>query len=333
MKLKVDEAIGRKLALDVTILTQEGREIIRRGTVITRELAVRMKNAGHNVVYVIDETKHSENIILEDKAVLDYAEIVIGRGCYIANIREGSAYIKAKYNGLLKVNVDYALKVNETEDLTLITRENFSGVLKDELICILHIKPPYIEKNVHEKYINMLKEISPVIEVKPFIKNRIGLIITGTEVYEGIVEDRVGPIVESKVKYYGGTLVSKRIIPDDVNVIKNTIMEYISNKNIDIVIITGGMSVDPTDLTPKAIAQLRAKILFHGVPIKPNTMTLLATLKGKAILGIPSGIMHYPNRNILDIILPRLMAGEIWSKREIIVLGVGGLMEEFIRKH
>ena len=333
MKLKVDEAIGRKLALDITILTQEGREVIRRGTVITRELAVKIKNAGHNVVYVIDETKPIENIVLEDKAVLDYAEIIIGRGCYIADVREGSAYIKAEYNGLLKVNTDYALRVNETEDLTLITRRNFSGVLKDELVCILHIKPPYIEKSIHEKYINMLKKISPIIEVKPFIKNRIGLIITGTEVYEGKVKDRIGPVVESKVKYYGGTLVSKRIIPDDINTIKNTIMEYINDKNIDIIIITGGMSVDPSDLTPKAIAQLGAKILFHGVPIKPNTMTLLAILKGKAILGIPSGIMHYPNRNILDIILPRLMAGEVWSRREIIMLGVGGLMEEFIRKH
>ncbi len=331
--MSIDEALGRKLAFDVTILTQEGREVIRRGTIITEDIIIKMKKAGHDIVYVIDESQITGDIIFEDKAVDDYAKIISGSGVYIADIREGSTYIKAQYNGLFKVNTANALRINEIDDLTLITRENFSGVLKDELVTILHIIPPFISNELHEKYIKTLKRLSPVIEVKPFIKNRIGLVITGTEVYEGRIKDRIGPLIEKKAKYYGAYIISKTIVPDDMTKIKNAILNFILNDNIDIVIVTGGMSVDPTDLTPKAIVNLGAKVIFHGIPIKPNTMTLLALYKGKPILGVPSGVMHYPKRNVIDILLPRLMAGEMWSKKEIAELGVGGLMEEFIRKH
>lgn len=332
-QLKVERAIGKRLAYDVTILTTEGREVIRRGTTITKELVEKMKRAGHNIVYVFEEDKKLEGMIMEDKAIHDFAEIIIGEGVYIADVREGSAYIRARFNGLLKVHVENALKINEIDDLTLITRKNFSGVLKDELVCIFHIIPLYIEEKVYKRYTAILQNLSPVIEVKPFIKRRIGLVITGTEVFEGRINDKIGPIVKEKVEYYGGHIVFKKIVPDNINDIGNAILECIMNENVDIVIVTGGMSVDPTDLTPKAIAHIGAKILFYGVPIKPNTSTLLALFKDKVILGVPSGIIRYPKRNILDILLPRLMAGELWCKEEIASLGVGGLMEEFIREH
>ena len=166
--------------------------------------------------------------------------------------------------------------------------------------------------------------------VKKFVRKSVGVVVAGTEVYEGLVEDKASDKVEEKVRKYGGYVAEKTIVPDDEAKIREAIFNFI--RKYDLVIVTGGMSVDPTDKTPKAIASTGAKIVAYGIPVKPTTMSLIAYYGEKPIIGVSSGIIFFKEENVLDILLPKIMANEKWTREEIASLGHGGIMPTFLKK-
>lgn len=325
----VENAVGKKLAYDVSIITEDFKgALFRKGHVIRSEDVRILKKAGHYYVFVEEES--FEDLIFEDDAVRIFAEYISGKSVYVENVAEGKAFIRAKNNGLFKVNEIGLYKVNFDGTFAVITIKNNTGVRKDSLLAIVDLIPLTISKEYFEKLKELVKPYLPLIEVKAFKKKTVGLIVTGTEIYKGLIEDLATDKVKAKVKEYGGILVERVIVPDDEEIIRRKILEF--SRKYDIVILTGGMSVDPTDKTPRAIASTGAKIITYGLPIKPTTMTMLAYLNSKPIIGVSSGIIFFKEQNALDILLPKIMADEKWCKEEIARLGCGGIMDSFLKK-
>jgi len=325
----VEKAIGKKLLHDITLITEKTKgAIFRRGHIIKPEDVELLKNAGHYYVFV--EESVEEDVILEEEAVEDFAKYISGPNTYIKKVEEGKAMIFAERKGLLKVSYEGLLTVNSSGTFIVVTRQDNIGVSKGELIAVVDLVPLAIRKDEMKEMKVKIKKYLPLIYVKPFKRKKVGLIVTGTEIYEGRIKDLASDKVREKVEKYGGTVCETITLPDDEKLIKSKILEYVAK--YDIVILTGGMSVDPTDKTAKAIALTGAKIVAYGIPVKPTTMTMIAYLNSKPIIGVSSGIIYFKEKNVLDILLPKIMADEYWAKEDIAKLGYGGIMPIYLMK-
>jgi molybdenum cofactor synthesis domain-containing protein len=163
----------------------------------------------------------------------------------------------------------------------------------------------------------------PIIQVKPFLKKRVGIVTTGGEVFSGRIADKFGPAVRAKVEALGSEVVGQRFAPDDKDAIEREINAFLE-QGVDLVLATGGMSVDPDDRTPGAIAGVGAQVVRYGTPMLPGSMLLVAYKGDTPILGLPGAVMHEPFTSF-DVFLPRILAGERIGESDMTRLGYGGL--------
>ncbi len=327
--LPIEKAVGKKLAYDVSLITENFKgAIFRRGHIIKPEDVDLFKKSGHYVVFVEEEA--GNNVVHEEEAVYLLAKELSGPGTYVIRVAEGKAFIKAQYSGLFKVVSEAIYEINYEGVFAVISRKNNVAAFRNDILAIVDLIPLTIDASILKKHLEIAAKNKPVFQVKRFLRKSVGVIVTGTEIYEGLVEDKASDKVEEKVEKYGGYVAEKTIVPDDEIKIRDAILAFA--KKYDIVIVTGGMSVDPTDKTPKAIALTGAKIVAYGIPVKPATMSLIAYLNGKPIIGVSSGIIFFHEENVLDILLPKIMADEKWTREEIAALGYGGIMKSFLKK-
>jgi len=325
--VKAEESVGLKLAYDVSIATRDRKgALFRRGHIIRSEDVEKLKNTGHYYVYVEDD--ELEGDVHETEAVVKLAEKICGDNVYYREAEEGKAVVKSLVNGVLVLNENLLYKVNNSGVFVVVSRSNGAYVRRGDTVAVVDLIPLYISRRVLD---DLLEEVSsPIFMVKPIVRRKVGLVVTGTEIYEGRIKDEATGVVESKVEMYGGELVYRSIVPDNVDVIEKEIMKALEVS--DIVITTGGMSVDPTDLTPKAIASVADEVVAYGVPFKPNTMTMIAYRRGKPIIGVSGCIVYFREFNILDALLPKLMANLRITREEIARMGNGGLSDYFIMR-
>jgi len=327
--VRVEDAIGHRLAHDVTMVTRDFKgAIFRRGHKVRTEDVEVLKRSGHYFVLIEDK---SDEGVHEDEAVISLARTIAGSGTYVVSAEEGKALIKSSVDkGIVKVNVKGLDMINSLGDFIVTTKRSYTLVNKDDVVGIIDLVPLIIDKEKFENVLERARIIAPVIEVKKPIKKRIGLVITGTEVYEGIIKDEATEVVKSKVEKYGVEIVRRHVVPDDLDKIKEALLNCI--KVSDIVIATGGMSVDPTDYTHKAIASVATEVIIYGIPIKPNTMTMLAYRGNKPIIGVPGSIVYFRDWNVLDVLLPKLLIGEKWTREELLKLAHGGISDYFLSR-
>ncbi len=328
--LKVEEAVGKVVAYDVTFVTPEAMgAVIRRGSVIREEHVDPLKRSGHYYVYVLDGELSTAEEVHEDEAVLRVGEAVAGEGVAVYAREGGKALLRSVRDGLLVVNEEVVKDVNREGDFALITRPPHIGVRKGDAVGIIDLIPFYVGREALRELLDSLNG-RKAVSVKPFLNLKVGLIVTGTEVYEGRVKDSASPVVEGKVRKYGGEIAAKAVTPDDKDEIVSRLKEFL--RLTDLIILTGGMSVDPTDRTPDAIREVADEVVAYGIPVKPTTMSMIAYARGKPIIGVSSGIIFFREWNVLDILLPKVMAGVKWRREEILNLAVGGLSEVYLRR-
>ena len=328
--VRAEDAVGSVLAYDITYVTKDFMRVpLRRGDVVREEHVKLLKQSGHYYVFVYDSPEEESGIIYEDRAVLKLAELVSGEGTAIYGRRGGKAIIRSTLNGVLLIDGEGLRLINSGGEFALVTREPGIGVSVGDILAVVDLIPFYIS----EKSLNSISKRlggRKVIYVKPFKPLSFGVIVTGTEIYEGRVKDMASPVVENKVSKYGGRVAFKEILPDDKEMIRERLTDML--RRYDGVILTGGMSVDPTDVTHEVIREVSDEVIAYGIPVKPTTMSMIAYCGGKPIIGVSSGIVFFRDWNVLDIILPRVMAGVKWGREEIIDLALGGLHDVYLRR-
>ena len=330
--MSAEEAVGKVLAYDVTYVTPDSMSTpLRKGDVIRSEDVELLKQAGHYYVFIYEEFDkgNKKGRIYEDEAVLKLAQLVAGEGTAVYGRRGGKALIRSVIKGILVVDEEGLRLVNEGGDFALVLRKPGMGVSAGEAVAIVDLIPFYITT---ETLASIRKELNGrrVVYVKPFKPLRLGVIVTGTEIYEGRVKDLASPIVKDKVNRYGGSVIKHEVLPDDKEVIKEELVRMLNS--LDGVILTGGMSVDPTDVTHEAIKEVADEVIAYGIPVKPTTMSMIAYWRRKPVIGVSSGIIFFREWNVLDILLPRVMAGIKWVRKDIIKLALGGLHDIYLRR-
>jgi len=318
-KLRVEDAIGELLAHDVVRYGPGVKIVIfKRGHVVRAEDVEQLKDAGNYFVYVGGEGEG----VHEDEAAMRMARAAMGENLSYKGPDKGSINLTAERPGLLKVKVNVIKQVNLIDDFVFVTRVNNTGVRKGAVVGAAKIVPLTVDESRMRGVEEILERNKPVLEVIPPRIDKIGVIVTGIEVYEGRVEDAFLPVLKQKLGDYGLDVQESAVLPDDEEKIREKILEF-RGKGYELILVAGGMAVDSGDLTPAAIRKTGADVVSRGAPIFPGAMIMLAYLDGVPVLGLPACVIP-DARTSFDRILPRILAKEKVTREEIAELGHGG---------
>lgn len=320
-KIPVEEAVGMVLYHDLTeIIPGEFKgPAFKKGYIIKAEDVPRLLNMGKSHIYVGEV---EEGVIHENEAAERMARAAIGMGIEFTSPSEGKVTLKAKEKGLLKINIETLEKLNDIDEAMFATLHTDIVVKKGMNVGGTRVIPLVIEETKIAQIEELCKKEGPIVEVLPLKPMKVGIITTGSEVYNGRIEDKFGPVLGKKVKDLGGQVVKQLFSADDVDMVVEKIEEVLS-LGVDMLLLTGGMSVDPDDTTPTGIKKAGANIISYGAPTLPGAMFLMAYIGDIPVLGLPACVM-YCKTTIFDLILPRVMAGERIEKKDIRRLGHGG---------
>jgi hypothetical protein len=340
--IPVTEAVGTVLTHDITEIRPgefKGRAF-KKGHVVREEDIDHLRRLGKEHLFVLsikDDEMH------ENDAACAMANALIGEGVRMdGEPSEGKINLVAARDGLLKVNREALLEFNMLGDIMCATVHNNTVVKEGRLIAGTRAIPLVVKRSVVGKAVKIAEDAGGIISVRHMRQPKAGIVITGNEVYAGRINDAFEPIITEKIKNAGGEVIGVHFAPDDAQVIGDKIRELIS-AGADLIITTGGMSVDPDDVTRFAIRSLGVEEFIYGSPVLPGSMFLVAYLRNTdnpptppldkggrggvteiPILGIPACGM-YSSITVFDLVLPRVLSGEKIGRKEIAELGHGGL--------
>ena len=323
-KIKTVEAVGQVLIHDITQIIKGERTgvLFKKGHVVRKCDIEALLSVGKDHIYIYEA---DEGSLHENDAATILMEICTHRKkTFLATeVREGKIEILATCNGLLKVDVQRLAAVNALGEMIIASRHNNSIVAKGDKVAGTRIIPLAIRGEKMQKARDLAKN-QPVLDFKPFHNFKVGVITTGNEIFYNRIADTFTPVIEKKLEVYGLTIDKHAIVADDVSQIVKQIKSF-QAKGIQMILCTGGMSVDPDDVTPAAIKASGAKLLTYGVPVLPGSMLLIGYLDEEIpIIGLPGCVM-YAETTGFDLIFPRILAKDKITKEEIAQLGHGGL--------
>lgn len=325
-EVKVEDAVGTVLAHDLTQIIPgrfKGR-LFKKGQIIREEDIPKLLEIGKEHLYIIEL---ESGYMHEDEAALRMGQALAGPDLKLLEPSEGKVSIKSTIRGLAKIDRMLVDEINQLGEVALATLKTNTVVQPDQSIAATRVIPLIVQEDTIEQVERIAAacraERGNPLEVKPFRRMKAGLLTTGSEVFTGRIEDRFGPVVRAKLEELGSEVVEQRFAPDDSDVIVQHIHHFLSS-GCDIILVTGGMSVDPDDRTPGAIRQAGAEVVSYGTPMLPGSMLMMAYLAGVPVLGLPGCVMHDPYTSF-DVLLPRILAGETILRGDITELGYGGL--------
>ncbi len=321
-KVLVEESIGMILGHDLTqiIPGQFKGPKFKKGHMVKAEDIPILKSMGKDHIYILELT---EGILHENEAAIRIAQATAGVGLRLTEPSEGKVSYVAESDGMLDIDVERLNAINGIEYVVLATLHTGRLVKTGQVVAATRINPLVIE----EDPICQVEEIGArdgkILNIIPQKSLKVGVIITGNEVYYGRIEDRFGPIFVEKFNEYGVELQELTYAADDPIKIKEAILD-LKKIGVDVIVTGGGMSVDPDDVTPEGIRQTGAEIVKYGAPVLPGAMFLLAYLDNIPVVGVPACAMFH-KITIFDIIFPYILVGKKVEVEDIIKLGHGGL--------
>lgn len=322
-KIKTEKAVGKPLAHDIIKYGPDVKRVLfEKGHSIEESDVKELKDAGNYYVYISEE---EEEAVHENEAALRMAGVACGENLSIVEPKKGRVRVLSEVPGLFKAKSSVIKEVNLRESFIFAFARNKKGVGRREEVASVKIAPLVVEEKEIKKVENILEKNKPVLQIIPPKIKRIGLIVTGTEVYEGRIEDSFEPTLKEKLSKYNLKLEESSILPDNEEKIKEKIDE-LAKKGLELILVTGGMAVDSEDVTPAAIKDSGAEIISRGVPIFPGNMLMVANLENSMILGIPACVLP-DQKTSFDVILPRILTKEKLTKEKIGELGENGLLK------
>ena len=320
--IKTKDAVGHVLCHDITQIVKDVRDgvLFKKGHVVQEEDIEKLLSVGKDHLYIYES---DENMIHENEAAKTLYKACANASMKPSAIREGKIEVIADQDGLLKVDIERLQQINELGDLIIATRHNHTVVKKGDKLAGTRIIPLMI----HQEKLTKVEDIAnnkPLLDIKPLHPFKVGLVTTGTEVFEKRIKDTFTPVIEQKLANYHLKVDYHKIVPDKIETIQAAITECL-DQGAELIICTGGMSVDPDDLTPGAIKATGADIITYGTPVLPGAMLLVGYFpNGTPIIGLPGCVM-YADTTGFDLLFPRILAKDSITKKEIARLGHGGL--------
>ena len=325
MKLiRTEDAVGSVLCHDLTQIIKGVTKdaVFRKGHIVQPEDIPVLLSIGKEHLYVWEA---DESMLHENDAARILVDLCKSEGMSESAVKEGKIELAAAVDGLFKGDSKRLQLVNSFGQMMIATRHGNTPVHKGDKLCGTRIIPLVIEKEKMQR-VQELCGAEPLLKLLPYKIKRAAVLATGSEVFHGRIKDTFTPVIEAKLAEFGVEVIHKEILDDAPEQITAAIKKAIEEKGAELVLCTGGMSVDPDDQTPLAIKNTGARIVSYGAPVLPGAMFLLAYY-GEAqvpVLGLPGCVM-YAKRTIFDLALPRVLARDFITAEELAALGEGGL--------
>lgn len=320
-RIETVDAVGHILCHDLTQIirgvTKDAR--FRKGHVVIEEDIPVLLSMGKDTLYVWEQ---QEGMLHENEAAHLLCALCKNAHMSESAVKEGKIDLTAQIDGLLKIDVERLNAINSLGEMMIASRSNYYPVRKGDKLAGMRVIPLVIS----EEKLNAAKRLAgerPLLELLPYHTKRCGIVATGNEVLHGRIQDTFSPVVAEKLEEYDAQIMGVSVCGDNPADITAAIHRFLE-QGAELVVCTGGMSVDPDDRTPAAIRDTEAEIVSYGAPVLPGAMFLLSYLNGKPIMGLPGCVM-YAKRTVFDLVLPRIMADDPITAQELARLGNGGL--------
>lgn len=321
-KVKVQDAIGMTLCHDITAMVDGFKgAAFKRGHVITQEDIPKLLNIGKQHVFIWEENAGE---IHEEDAARRLSQMTAVDGAHYGSISEGKIQLFADQDGMFRVNKALLAAVNRIGDITITTLPDHYPVKAGDRLASMRIVPLVTE----ERQIAEAEALcagKQLYDLRPFKPLKVGIIITGSEIYHGRIKDKFERVARAKLAHYPAEILGVHVCDDELDMIVGAGRALLA-EGAELLIFSGGMSVDPDDLTPSAIREMGAEIISYGVPSQPGNMTLVAYLDQAALLGVPGAAISRPT-TMFDVLLPQIFCGDPLTKDDLIRLGEGGLCQ------
>jgi molybdenum cofactor synthesis domain-containing protein len=279
-------------------------------------------DAGNDYLYVLEI---HEGELHEDEAGMRLAQAVAGPGIAWKPPEEGKVSLRARWRGLLRIDVPLLTWINSTEDIIVSTLHDHTPCQEGMTVAATRVIPLTIAEEKIKAVEDTCKGHT-MIDILSYTVRKVGVVVTGNEVYHGRIKDSFDEMLGEKVRDYGATIVEKLLVPDDIEQIASALLQA-KDRGAEVLITTGGLSIDPGDVTRMGIQKAGAEVISYGAPILPGAMFLYALLDGIPVLGLPACVF-YAKTTIFDLIFPRVLAQETIQREDIISMGHGGLCME-----
>ncbi len=321
-KIRVEEAVGKTLCHDLTEMKDGFKgAAYKRGHVIRPEDIPHMLDMGKRYVFVWEENAGE---IHEEEAALRLEGLAKVPGTRFTAPSEGKVVLLAEKAGMLRVDTALLEAVNSLGDITIATLPDHYPVLPGMRLASMRIVP-LVTKEAQIRDAEEMCRGKKLLDLLSYRPLKAGVLITGSEIYHGRVRDRFEPVVRAKLGKYPGEIMGVKICDDDEEMLLKAAREFLA-AGADLLVFSGGMSVDPDDLTPAAIRALGCEVVSYGVPSQPGNMSLVAYLGNIPVLGVPGAAVSMPT-TLFDVLLPQIYAGVRFTRQELRSLGDGGLCQ------
>ena len=322
--IPVDQAVGKVLAHDITEIRpgQFKGAAFKKGYRVQAEDVAHLKRLGKEHLFVLDL---GPGEVHEDDAALRLATALAGPGvAFDPTPTEGKIALRAAHRGLLKVQREALVALNMVPHISCAARHTNTLVEEGEIVAGTRAIPLIIDEETLRRAVRVAEEEpGGVFSVKPLQTPRAGLVITGNEVYHGLIDDKFAPLIRQKLRQFSCELIDIRFAPDEKAKIVAAIRSF-SDEGAGLILVAGGMSVDPDDISRMAIAEAGAVDIVYGTPVLPGAMFLYGRLGTAPVLGLPACVLFY-RATVLDLLLPRVLAGEGITRRDLAEMSHGGL--------
>ena len=321
-KINVHNAIGKSLCHDITEMNDGFKGVaFKRGHIIREEDIDHMLRIGKQHIFIWEENTGE---IHEDDCARRMAAMAPVEGAHYTEPAEGKVLLFADVRGMFRVNTQLLNKIDSIGDITICTLPDHYPVEVGARLASMRIVP-LVTKEEQILEAEQLCARESLLRLLPYQHKKVGIIITGSEIYHGRIQDKFESVIRTKMAHYPSEILGITICDDDLDMIVSAAKAHLEN-GANFLIFTGGMSVDPDDLTPTAIRQLGADIVAYGVPSQPGNMTLVAYLGDVPVLGVPGAAIKL-STTVFDVLLPQVFAGEKITKEELTNLADGGLCQ------
>ena len=320
-QVNVQDAVGTVLAHDLTqIIPGEYKgPKFKKGHEITEDDIPVLLSMGKKHLFVLEK---DDTDVHENEAAYRIASKAAGENISLSEPSEGKIELRAEVDGLLKIDRKRLYKLVAQDEIMFATIHDNVHVRKGQKLAGTRIIPLFVAEAVMQEA-EALLAAGPIISITPLKNMKVGVVTTGSEVYFGLIEDAFGPVLVKKFGALGSTVVKQLFADDDDDMIADCIRQLV-DEGMDIIGITGGMSVDPDDRTPSGIRKAGGDVVSYGAPVLPGAMFMLSYIGDVPVVGLPGCVM-YSRTSIFDLIVPRLLAGERVCKEDINKLAMGGL--------
>ncbi|OGP62782.1 MAG: molybdopterin-binding protein [Deltaproteobacteria bacterium RBG_13_49_15] len=325
-KIRVEDSVGIRLSHDITEIRpgEFKGPAFRKGHEVCEADICHLQKLGKNHLFLIDLESDE---IHENEAASILARGLAGEGImWKDNPVEGKIGLRAALDGLLIIDVAALSAFNLIEEVMCATLHSRILVKKGDLVAATRAIPLVMKRVPIERAAAIAGQNGGIVKVKPLQKASTGIVITGNEIYHGLIQDRFAPLLVEKITALGSEVSGITFAPDDESRIEQAIHDHIQ-KGCTLILLTGGMSVDPDDVTRKGIRQAGAREIHYGAAALPGAMFLVAYIGDIPLLGVPACGLHH-RVTVLDLVLPRILAGEHIGKKELAFLGYGGLCKD-----